>query len=155
MRIARSRIHNEDLAKDVAQQVFILLTKKAGTLSDHPSIIGWLNRTTILEAKKMIRCEYNRSKREGLYLEKIDILSNRFSEDEFYSVHEALSQLGEEYRDAIVLRYNERKSFEEIGRILDRSPCAAQRMISRAINKLRHLVSDLSDLSCAACASCP
>lgn len=49
----------------------------------------------------------------------------------------ALDRLPEDYRRVIQLRYQEEKSFEEIGRLLNRSPDAARKLWSRAMQQLR------------------
>lgn len=49
----------------------------------------------------------------------------------------ALARLPDEYRRVIQWRYQEEKSFEEIGRLLDRSPDAARKLWSRAMERLK------------------
>lgn len=145
--LVRSRVSDCGIEKDVAQQVFILLAKKADSLLDHPSITGWISRTAVLECKKMMRREANLKKRESAYVEKVEIQDRRFSEEEFGLVHQVLGELPEDYQKAILLRYHDQKSFEEISEIVGRSPGAAQRLISRALTKLRDLVKGSPDQS--------
>ena len=49
----------------------------------------------------------------------------------------ALDRLPEEYRRVVVLRFEEGRSFEEIGRLTDRSADAARKVWSRAMERLR------------------
>jgi RNA polymerase sigma-70 factor (ECF subfamily) len=49
----------------------------------------------------------------------------------------ALEQLPEEYRRVITLRHYEQLPFEEIGKRMERSPEAARKLWSRAIERLR------------------
>lgn len=49
----------------------------------------------------------------------------------------ALARLPEEYRQVILLRYQEESSFEEIGRQMSRSPNAARKLWLRAIERLQ------------------
>lgn len=49
----------------------------------------------------------------------------------------ALERLPEHYRQVIVLRHRENRSFEEVGRALDRSPEAARKLWLRAIAQLQ------------------
>jgi RNA polymerase sigma-70 factor (ECF subfamily) len=51
---------------------------------------------------------------------------------------QALARLPEDYRRVIVLRYQEERSFEEIGRLLGRSAKAARMLWTRAVERLQH-----------------
>jgi RNA polymerase sigma-70 factor (ECF subfamily) len=53
------------------------------------------------------------------------------------ALQRALARLPDDYRQAVVLRYQEGRSFEEIGRLLNRSPDAARKLWSRAMERLR------------------
>ena len=48
----------------------------------------------------------------------------------------ALGRLPEDYRRVITLRYQEQLAFEEIGRLLQRSPDAARKLWARAVERL-------------------
>jgi RNA polymerase sigma-70 factor (ECF subfamily) len=54
------------------------------------------------------------------------------------AVARALERLPEDYRRVIALRSQERRGFDEIGQLMDRSPDAARRLWSRAIERLQH-----------------
>jgi RNA polymerase sigma-70 factor (ECF subfamily) len=58
-------------------------------------------------------------------------------EEQTAALQRALARLPDDYRQAIVLRYQEGRSFEEIGRLLNRSPDAARKLWSRAMERLR------------------
>ncbi len=53
------------------------------------------------------------------------------------ALHRALERLPEDYRRVIGLRYLEGRSFEEIGRLLDRSADAVRKLWTRAMERLR------------------
>ena len=53
-----------ELAKDVAQEVFTDLARKALWLSAHPTLVGWLHTSTRFRASKAIRAESRRQARE-------------------------------------------------------------------------------------------
>jgi RNA polymerase sigma-70 factor, ECF subfamily len=53
------------------------------------------------------------------------------------ALRRALERLPEEYRQVVVLRFEEERSFEEIGRLTGRSPDAARKVWSRAMERLR------------------
>jgi RNA polymerase sigma-70 factor (ECF subfamily) len=54
------------------------------------------------------------------------------------AVARALERLPEDYRRVITLRNQERREFDDIGRLMDRSTDAARRLWSRAIERLQH-----------------
>lgn len=56
--------------------------------------------------------------------------------EEVEALEHAIEQLPEDYRQVIVLRQRERRSFEDIGRTMGRSADAARMLWSRAIERL-------------------
>ena len=56
MRITQQR----ELTQEIVQDVFTLLAQKAPSLIQHPSIGGWIIKTTTNIAKKALRKERNR-----------------------------------------------------------------------------------------------
>ena len=52
------------------------------------------------------------------------------------ALQEALERLPEDYRRIITLRHQEQLPFEEIGRLLQRSPDAARKLWARAVERL-------------------
>lgn len=141
----KTRAGDPDTVRDILQEVFLVLAIKAPVLLEHPAIPAWLVRTATLEVKKRNRSECNRHRRERRYEEAKSIRQNRFSEAEFRAVENALDELPRDYRVAIRLRYHQQKSFEEIAEILGRTPGATQRLISRAIEKLRDFLDQGDD----------
>jgi RNA polymerase sigma-70 factor (ECF subfamily) len=53
-------------------------------------------------------------------------------------LRQALERLPDDYRRAITLRYVEQYSFEEIGRLMQRTPNAARLLWLRAIERVKH-----------------
>jgi RNA polymerase sigma-70 factor (ECF subfamily) len=53
-------------------------------------------------------------------------------------LRQALERLPDDYRRAITLRYVEQCSFEEIGRLMQRTPNAARLLWLRAIERIKH-----------------
>jgi RNA polymerase sigma-70 factor (ECF subfamily) len=53
------------------------------------------------------------------------------------ALERALARLPADYRQVLALRFQEQRSFEEIGRLLQRSPDAARKLWARAIERLR------------------
>jgi RNA polymerase sigma-70 factor, ECF subfamily len=59
----------------------------------------------------------------------------------------AMARLPEDYRQVVVLRNWERRSFKEIGAVLGRSGEAARKLWARAIEKLQQILENPSDES--------
>ena len=57
--------------------------------------------------------------------------------EQVVALRRALERLPEDCRRVVVLRFEKGRSFEEIGLLTDRSPAAARKVWSRAMEKLR------------------
>ena len=127
------------LAEDLAQSVFTRLAAKAATLQDAASIAGWLYTSTRFAAVKAVRAEARRRAREQTAVSMNEINSNASADwNELRPmIDEALSELGETDREAIVLRYFESYEFSLVGAALGVSENAARMRVDRALEKLR------------------
>jgi RNA polymerase sigma factor (sigma-70 family) len=127
------------LAEDLAQTVFTRLASKAATLQDAASIAGWLYTSTRFAAVKAVRAEARRRAREQTAVSMNEINSNANADwNELRpTIDEALSELGEADRAAIVLRYFESCEFSLVGAALGVSENAARMRVDRALERLR------------------
>src|SRR5436190_8296291 len=137
------RLVNGDanLAEDICQVVFINLARKARTLSSNVKLGGWLHRDTCFTASKVRRAEWSRKRRE---LESMEMNEpDHQTEAKIAPVlDEAINALKEEDRTAILLRFFERLDFRSIGETLGSSEAAAQKRVSRALEKLQVLLKE-------------
>jgi RNA polymerase sigma factor (sigma-70 family) len=160
--VALRKTGNPQAAEEITQTVFILLTKKARELREKSVLSGWLYQTARLTAANFLRTERRRARREQeAYLQS---LANE-SEPEVWTqilplLEDAMARLGEKDRDAIVLRFFEGKSFQEIARAAGASENAAKKRVHYALEKLRRyfaqhgVVSSTSTLAGAIAANC-
>ncbi len=135
-------LRDAHLAEDVTQGVFVALAQNAGQLVDHPVLSGWLHRTAQNLAAKIIRTDVRRRAREQEAVAMTKILSIESDTNwEHIAPHldGALGELSEPERDALLLRYFERKSAREMAQTLGISDDAAQKRVSRAAERLREL----------------
>ena len=140
LRVAGGDSH---LAQDVTQTVFLDLARKAHSLPRDAVLAGWLYRHTWFTAAKMVRTERRRQIREQTAMEMRALDDNTGSPWELIAPHldEGLNQLSASDRDAIVLRFFKQQDFRVIGAALGVSEDAAQKRVSRALEKLRGVLS--------------
>lgn len=128
---------NAQLAEDVAQIVFRDLARKAGEVGQGQIVAGWLHRHTSFTASKMVRGERRRRERELLSAEEQPM----HERTELAPLLEpALEKLRDDDRTALVLRFLEARELREVGATLGISEDAAQKRVSRALEKLRAIL---------------
>ena len=126
-------------AKDVSQIVFLDLARAARSLSDEALLGGWLHRHTVFVAAKMMRTERRRQTREKEALDMNTPAESNWSEAR-QVLDEAINQLGAADRTAIVLRFFEGRDFRAVGEALGSNEDAAQKRVTRALDKLNGLL---------------
>jgi RNA polymerase sigma factor (sigma-70 family) len=131
------------LAQDVTQGVFMDLARKASRLPRDVLLAGWLYRHTCLVAANAVRTERRRKTREQVAMEMTALDDNTEPPWEQIAPHldEGLNQLSVMDRDAIVLRFLKRQDLRTVGAALGISEDAAQKRVSRALEKLRGVLS--------------
>ncbi len=141
--VALRLVHGDThLAEDVTQTVFADLAGMARNLSEKVLLGGWLHQHTCFIANKTMRAARRRQAREReaaqMNLEQDHTEANlaRIAD----SLDEAISQLGKEDRTAIILRYFEQYDLRSLGQVLGTTEGAAQKRVSRALEKLRALL---------------
>ena len=144
------------LAQDVAQTVFINLARKAGGFSNAVSLGGWLHEHTFHVASKAVRSEKRRQAREqeAAQMSMLQENSGLNLAQAGPVLDEAIRQLGEEDRAAILLRFFEQRDFRAVGQALGSSEDAARMRVNRALEKLHGLLNQRGvTLSAAALAA--
>ena len=127
-------------SKDVTQSVFVVLAQNARQLTDRPALASWLHVTARNLAAKTIRADVRRRAREQEALVMNELLSaNSDVSWEHIAPHldEALGELSEPDREAVLLRYFKNHDLRTVGATLGISDDAAQKRVSRAVERLR------------------
>jgi RNA polymerase sigma factor (sigma-70 family) len=133
------------LAQDVTQLVFTDLARKAAKLAGRRVLAGWLFTSTRFAAANLVRSTRRRQarEREALLMQELSPSDSSPSLD-WERVRpvldEALDELDEHDREAILLRYLGGCGFAEVGTKLELSENAARMRVDRAVDKLRALL---------------
>lgn len=140
---ALRQVNSAALAGDLAQGVFTDLARKARPLAEKiagdSSLAGWLHRSTRYAALNHLRDTRRRLNHERQAMEQL--LANSEAPMDWEqirpSLDEALDSLGDEDREALLLRYFKNQDFRAVGAALGVNDDTAQKRVSRAVERLR------------------
>jgi RNA polymerase sigma factor (sigma-70 family) len=146
---ALRQVRCPQLAEEVAQSVFTDLALNANRLAQGTVLTAWLYQVTRRTAIDVVRKESRRQLREQTATEinAMNATLSRHNETTADAANdwthieplldEAMHALDETDRTAVLLRYFENKSLREVGATLGTSDGAAQKRVSRAVERLR------------------
>ena len=144
---ALRQVQSPDLAKDVTQTVFIDLAHKASSLSkrsDAAALIGWLYQSTRYRCLTLLRTERRRQTRETHAMEQLTDSSESPQWEHIGPVlDQAMTELSDDDRNALLLRFFHNEDFHSVGMSLGISSDAAQKRVTRAVEKLRRHLSQM------------
>jgi RNA polymerase sigma factor (sigma-70 family) len=138
--VSLRRLGNSHHAEEVTQAVFIILARKAGSLRPGTILSGWLYQTAQLTSANFQRAEFRRQRREQeAHMQFVEESDPDVSWQRLAPLLEdAMAQLGEKERNAVVLRFFENRTVREVATALDVQEDAAQKRVNRATEKLRN-----------------
>jgi len=136
---ALRQVRSPQLAEEVCQSVFTNLACHAGKLDPDAVLSAWLYQVTRHTAIDVVRREARRQAREQIAFQMSTMNDPAAAEWTHVEplLDEAMDSLDAADRTAILLRYFENKSLREVGEALGASEDAAQKRVSRAVERLR------------------
>ncbi len=140
---AALRLMNGDLhaAQDVTQQVFTEVAWQAKRLARHPALVGWLYTTTRQMALRMQRTDQRRQAREQEATMMNQLLHDDTPPADWNRlrpvIEDAMHELDDKDRYAVLLRFFQNKTLGEVGAALNLTENAARMRVDRALDKLR------------------
>jgi RNA polymerase sigma factor (sigma-70 family) len=106
---------NTHHAEEISQAVFIILARKAGTLSPRVVVSSWLYQTARLTAANFVKGEFRRRRREQEAVMESNLY--QFATPAWEQIapllDEAMGALGETDRNAVVLRYFQNRTLPD------------------------------------------
>jgi RNA polymerase sigma-70 factor (ECF subfamily) len=140
-RFVRSRIHDDGLAEDVTADVFMSALRNIKSYQDQGRPFScWLYRI----AANAVASHY-RNRRPQLSLDdaigvaaiEIDPADEVVDRERVRAVWTAVDRLPAQQRAAMILKFSDDLTMEDIGMVLGKSSAAAKLLIYRAVQRLR------------------
>jgi RNA polymerase sigma factor (sigma-70 family) len=134
------QLNNRATAEEVTQTVFIALAARAASLVGHPSLAGWLFHTAVNQARQQFRGEQRRRLREEAAAQLAKTMQANEPPALAGDLNEAMLQLRDDDREALVLRFYKQMPLDDVGAVLGVDGDAARKRVARAVDKLRQIL---------------
>lgn len=133
---------NVHLSREIAQSVFTDLARKADSLNRSTILVGWLHTAVRFAASKAIRSAARREHHERAA--SVEMNESLHSPDTPLDpaqlqpvIDAAIGDLKPREREAVLMRFFERREFADLGAKLALSESAARSCVDRALKKMR------------------
>jgi RNA polymerase sigma-70 factor (ECF subfamily) len=144
----RRLVNDEQLAEDLTQDVFLHIQRAFSTYDPERELRPWVFTIATNRVRDHWRSHRHREGRKDVSVERDAALlglsagehrpDSDLAENELSAIlRDAVDELPEGMRMAVLLRVYEGLSFEAIGEVLDRSEVAVRKRYSRALEALR------------------
>jgi len=137
--VALRQVRDPSLAEEITQAVFIILARKAKSLSPKTILSGWLCRTARYVSANTLKIQRRRKFREQE--SQMQSILNESDSDTWNQIapllDEALNGLGKKEHDAVVLRFFDEKELKQVGAVMGTGEDAARMRVNRGLEKLR------------------
>jgi RNA polymerase sigma factor (sigma-70 family) len=137
--VALRQVRDAHLAEEITQTVFVILARKADSLSSRTVVSGWLCQTARYASARALTMQRRRQHREQeacMQSHLNETESNVWMQIEPL-LDKAMAHLGEKDHNAVVLRFFEGRNFKDLSAALGTSEAGAKMRVNRAVEKLR------------------
>ncbi|MEO7455906.1 MAG: RNA polymerase sigma factor [Gemmatimonadaceae bacterium] len=147
-RIAMRILGNHEDAEEAVQDAFLRAFRALGTYEDRERFSAWLSRILVNQCRT-IRARVNR--RDEVFASFDAAGAESFAgagqtDSHWPDLEHALAQLPAEQREAIVLRYADDLTYEEMARVTGAGESALKMRVQRAFARLRALLSEVASV---------
>ena len=140
-RFVRARIRDDGLAEDITAEVFLSALRHIKSYQDQGRPFScWLYRiavNAVASHYRNQRSSVSLDDRLGLVSPLLDPLDEVVDRERLRTIWHAVDRLPVQQRAAMILKFSEDMTMEEIGAVLGKTPAAAKLLIYRAMQRLR------------------
>ena len=146
-RIAYRILGNREDAEEAVQDAFLRAYRALASYEDRERFVAWLTRILVNQCRTL-RAKTER--REAVFTDDVDPEYARHHDlvaaptDTWPDLDRALALLPAEQREAVVLRYGDDLTFEEMARITGAGESALKMRVQRAFVRLRAILQEVS-----------
>jgi RNA polymerase sigma-70 factor (ECF subfamily) len=145
-RVAVRLLGNREDAEEAIQDAFLRAYRALGDYEERERFSGWLVRILVNQCRTMLA---RSRRRDALFLDVdplvVESAAGPAGDDDagWPDLEHALRQLPAEQREAVVLRYTDDLTYEEMARITGAGESALKMRVQRAFARLRDLLQEV------------
>jgi RNA polymerase sigma factor (sigma-70 family) len=138
----RKALRDRQMAEDAAQAVFIILARRAATLTPQTRLSGWLFNTARFVVKDALKQQARYRRREEVARELAAERAYRHRQTPVEphaqaALEDALATLTERDRQALLMHFYEGLSLNEMAEVLEIGKEGVKKRVARALGRLR------------------
>lgn len=147
-RIAVRIVGNHEDAEEALQDAFLRAFNALGDYEERERFSAWLTRIVVNQCRTVLA---RTRRREAVFLDVdpgvLSLASKADEADEGWpDLERALAQLPDAQREALVLRFSDDLTYEEMARITGAGESALKMRVQRAFARLRALLSEVANV---------
>lgn len=148
-RIAYRILGNREDAEEAVQDSFLRAYRALASYEDRERFVAWVTRILVNQCRT-VRAKSER--REAVFGDDVDPeFAARHAEtyagdDDWPDLDRALAMLPPEQREAVVLRYTDDLTYEEMARVTGAGESALKMRVQRAFVRLRRILQEVSSV---------